>query len=254
MWSKMDYKKIFLLFLIINACSCIDIQHLGQSRQVIHILNTEICVNKSDIEHLRLWGAEIHTIETNALHSCTKLKNIWLEDNLLTVLRSETFKYKPHLVELNLRANKLEHLDEDVFDGLSALETLNLRCNKLVFFSPRHIQDLMVLKYLNLASNHLINLEINGLLDQLPQLGFISYNGNDISCSRHAVISSKINATGIVMGDLHCEELLNPDLIESTSSQYTYNPHYCMPDDKWDLRSTEVIARIDALKKKYEKK
>lgn len=248
------YHKIFLIILLIKSSYCIDVEHLEQSRQVIPILNAEICNKKPNIEQLRLWGAEIHTVESNALHKCTKLKNIWLEDNLLTVLRSGTFSHKPNLEELNFRANSLEYLDEDVFDGLSALETLNLRCNNLVFFSPRYVQDLMVLKYLNLASNHLINLEINGLLDKLPQLGFISYNGNDISCSRLAVISAKVNASNIVLGDLHCEDQRNSDLIESTSAQYSYYTHYCMPDDKWDLRSTEIITRIDDLKKKYEKK
>ncbi|XP_063710034.1 carboxypeptidase N subunit 2-like [Culicoides brevitarsis] len=244
----------FILSLFISSSFSIDVNNLGKSQ--IPILTAEICDKKPEIEEITLLSANITKIETNALHKCNRVVKIWLEDNLLTDLFSETFKNKPKLRELNLRRNRLEYLDEDVFDGLAALETLNLQCNKLIFFSSRHTQDLMLLKYLNIASNHLINLEINELLAKLPQLGFINYNGNDISCARHAVISAKINASGVGMGDAHCDGIRSVDLIESESPQYTAEPYFCMPDDKWDLRSTEVIARIDELKqrKKYETK
>lgn len=248
-----SYQLLLLLVLITSTYSN-NIQHSRQVRNVSLItLTDEVCTEDPDKETVSLQWGRIKDIEPKAFHKCTKMKHLWLDFNFLVVLHSGTFEHNPNLIEISLWKNELEYLDEDVFDGLHELETLNLRCNYLVYFSPRHVQDLLKLKFLNLASNRLINFEINGLLDKMPQLGLFSYNGNDISCSRHAIISAKVNASNIVLGDLHCEDKRHPDLIESTHPQYSPEPYFCMPDDKWDLMSSELIARIDNLKKKYQK-
>lgn len=249
----LHFRLIILLIAFLGSITLgLAEKNLVAVRQEIPILSNEICTKKPHVDSLNLIDSGIMSIQEGALHSCTQVTKIWLEMNKLRILESGVFLSKPNLEEINLYKNELEWIDEDVFDGLTKLEALNLKCNKLLYFPPRFVRDLIVLKNLNLASNKLFDLEINGLMDKLPLLGFINFNGNDISCNRANIIISTTNSSKIILGGAHCEDVISPELtIVSTAFE---QPLYCLPDNKWEMHSAERQRKLNELKASHSKK
>lgn len=58
-----------------------------------------------------------------------KLKNLWLGDNTIQLLRADLFNNNPNMEIINFWNNNLKHIDEGTFGGLSKLRQLELHGN-----------------------------------------------------------------------------------------------------------------------------
>jgi hypothetical protein len=86
----------------------------------------------SDLEMIELKSIKIMSIKKEAFSGLTKLKQIFLQHNLISVVHSHAFKGLTQLEEINLEYNKIVKLDADSFAIESnSYVVINLNHNKL---------------------------------------------------------------------------------------------------------------------------
>lgn len=112
----------------------------------------------------------------------TNASTLWLDYNLIAVLRAHAFPSLPVLLRLSLTHNRLEKIHRQALLGLGTLQELDLSDNYLSVLSPETFLPLTSLSILNLGYNRLEQLEA-GVLPALPQLQVIFLNGNPWMCS-----------------------------------------------------------------------
>ncbi|XP_042691765.1 leucine-rich repeat-containing protein 26 [Centrocercus urophasianus] len=112
----------------------------------------------------------------------TNASTLWLDYNLIAVLRAHAFPSLPVLLRLSLTHNRLEKIHRQALLGLGTLQELDLSDNYLSVLSPETFLPLTSLSILNLGYNRLEQLEA-GVLPALPQLQAIFLNGNPWMCS-----------------------------------------------------------------------
>ncbi len=75
------------------------------------------------------WHRNLTTIPRNSFYGLSKLENLLLSSNKLTVLEAYVFSGLNSLKALNLSDNRLSSLPDGIFSGLTSLEYLNLTGN-----------------------------------------------------------------------------------------------------------------------------
>jgi len=255
---------IFVTVLSANVILCaIDIDNLGQyPTPYIPTLTNEICTRRPDIKHLRLWSSGIEVIADGALHSCRDVENIWMEQNHIKRLKSETFFNKDKLEEINLRNNGLEYIDEDVFHDLPKLESLVLNCNKLFHFNAEHVKNVPALTTIFLDGNQLLDINTEGIIRNAPMFSVITLNSTLIQCSRLIEIARtldsakmRLNGVGYCQSKyLHTDLTLSKVYLSRFAAFFgtsNYQSYLCIPDDRYNAVASAAIANYEKLKLKY---
>ena len=110
----------------------------------------------------------------------SSLEELYLNDNKITSMHTDTFKNLSNLKVLDLSNN---HLDlnnlSNVFQGLVKLENLNLNNNGITIIKNGPFKDLHELKNLYLSSNQLNLLESS--FDELANVCFLDLSWNKIA-------------------------------------------------------------------------
>ncbi|NXL94690.1 LRC26 protein, partial [Alectura lathami] len=122
-----------------------------------------------------------------ALHEVPPLlpanaSTLWLDYNIIAVLRARAFPCLPALLRLSLPHNHLEKIHRQALLGLGSLKELDLSDNYLAVLSPETFLPLVNLTVLNLGYNRMEEMEA-GVLHALPQLQVVFLQGNPWVCS-----------------------------------------------------------------------
>ncbi|XP_063697977.1 leucine-rich repeat-containing G-protein coupled receptor 4-like [Culicoides brevitarsis] len=111
-------------------------------------------------------------IAEDAFHSCQILRKLDLSQNQIQKLHSNTFKGLTNLEYLDVDHNQLKELNgvNYLFKDLHNLNTLDLSGNKIIEFPAENLKNNRKLMKIYLNSNGLSDLEVEKLVEILPDL------------------------------------------------------------------------------------
>ena len=134
-----------------------------------------------ELTTLDLADNKISVIHPNAFHSLTKLKALYLSNNLIATLAHEHtyFATLINLEFLHISQNRLTQIGPGIFyPYLPNLKTLDLSYNKISIITSDCISDMVSLEEVKLNNNTLTN--VTGRLHNLPTLRWLYLNQNKI--------------------------------------------------------------------------
>lgn len=146
------------------------------------ILNTfphQIFHTFPNVIDVTLSSCKIPELNRESFRNATKLENLNLSANNLTVLRQAVFENAPELFELVLADNQIAEIENGAFRGLRKLQTLKLNGNQLKVLHSGTFADLVNLEYLPLYFNQLETIETNALT--LPNLSEVFFAHNKLT-------------------------------------------------------------------------
>ncbi|XP_018319131.1 leucine-rich repeat-containing protein 57-like isoform X2 [Agrilus planipennis] len=190
-------------FLFMDCLKTLDL-HANE----IESLSDEIFLNLDRIEELDLSDNKLQEILPLTFNHTRTLKSLNLSNNKLERLSINSFFQLRHLEKLNLSYNALTNISDTTFDHLICLKILLLNGNKLMKINPEkwynlfHLKVLdlsknflsnfdtgykfsfgMTLSCLNLTDNRLTQLNIFGLLKNIPNVSVLGIQQNRWLCS-----------------------------------------------------------------------
>lgn len=111
--------------------------------------------NLSSVSRFRMEGAGVTAVADGAFSSLQNLKNLSLNQNLLTGFSSDWFARPNTLVELDLAENQIEVVTPSMLSGFSSLRKLNLSRNRIKQIRMGSFSSLDVLSELDLSGNRM---------------------------------------------------------------------------------------------------
>ncbi|XP_050069313.1 relaxin receptor 2 [Anopheles maculipalpis] len=142
------------------------------------------------LQTLSLAKNQIETIEVCAL-DLPSLEHLYLSENLLTVIRNDTFGNLTNLVGLFLNSNKLTHFELDAFSGIAKLATLNLQGNRFDRIDRRVLDNLTNLHHIHFTEFHHCKAALH--------VRVCEPKGDGISSNRHLLDNPVLRASVWIM-------------------------------------------------------
>lgn len=177
----------------------LSILNFGFNNQLT-VLEAYLFKYVKQLESIDLGFNQIHTIEDNAFHGLSKLKQLYLEANLLSTLTNDTlaginvellelsrnqidkiesgaFQHLSKLKRLQLNRNRIGQLPPSIFKGLRSIERIDLAQNLISELDDDVFEDLPTLLILELGFNRIVSLP-DSVFDGAPNLNslFLAYN------------------------------------------------------------------------------
>lgn len=137
-----------------NVCPGDNIRFIDLSRNNINYIEPYTFISKS-LEELIMYGNKIIAINKFTFVGATALRILSLEQNRITSLHHDTFKYLTSLEELFLGHNQIKILEDHVYAGLRKLKKLNLEHNAIEHIHNNAFHGLHSLSELNLNHNNI---------------------------------------------------------------------------------------------------
>ncbi len=109
----------------------------------------------TSVTRLRIDNAGVTGIAAGAFSSFQSLKNVSLNQNLLSEMNPNWFGRPDVLSELSLAENRIEGLNEFMFSGLINLTSLSLNKNKIKTIDPNSFNSQTALAELDLSGNRM---------------------------------------------------------------------------------------------------
>jgi len=130
------------------------------------------------LESLRLNGAGIQFLSSNALANGKNLNQLDLKRNKIYALTRGIFTPLVNLELLNLGSNGITTIEDNTFEGLTSLKYLYLEENNLVKVTSQTFAGLPKLEELLLRQNRIETVEFDEL--NLPRLELLMLSTNEI--------------------------------------------------------------------------
>lgn len=151
--------------------------------------NTKILTNQfcNENENITIFYANrkgIDEVMVEAFDNCEKAREIFLQENSIKKLESDTFNTNNNVEAIYLDHNELTSIPEGLFDSLGSLKRLTLASNQLKEIEVGIFKGLESLEELYLHNNALTDLDEKQLLSNLPNLREISLRNNQFNCVR----------------------------------------------------------------------
>lgn len=115
------------------------------------------------------------------------LKKLWLKENSIKELKTDTFMETKTLEIIFLNKNRISKIEDGAFNGLSHLIELILDENLIVAMTPHTFDGLVKLEALSLWNNKIKEIEV-GAFNSLRSLQKLYLNEN--SCVKEFVFSN----------------------------------------------------------------
>jgi Leucine-rich repeat (LRR) protein len=93
-----------------------------------NLISNETCFYKN-ITHLEITNTNLNSIKKSDFKCLSKLEQLVLNLNEITIIDAEVFKNSGEMIQLYLNNNKITDVDQNSFCGLSKLLLLNLNRN-----------------------------------------------------------------------------------------------------------------------------
>lgn len=157
-------------------------------------LTADYCNNSREQVQF-IWGnlLSIYVITPDALWNCKEVLSIFLGYNKLEEIHTDTFKFNTKTSTLYLRCNRISYLPNEIFEPLSNLFALDLSGNPLKNLDSVlnfRFSDLWIL-YIEAVGLTELNTVV--LLEQLPSLRSLNFDGNPIPCNLYDIIRSNLS-------------------------------------------------------------
>lgn len=195
-------------------------------RSTIPILSSDICDTFENLQYLNFYPSDIEVIKPGALKKCVNLRFLSLASQKIAHLDKDTFAGLVNLESLYLAGNRLSQLHDDLFVDLKAMTNVHLYVNRLTEFSTALVQKTRRLQHLLLYSNEIFDLEMSGLLDDLPALQSFSFDDNNLRCDRLPEVLAELKERNITSE-------INRSLIRRTFGFSKFDNYICLKDETW---------------------
>lgn len=184
-----------------------------------------ICDTFSNLERIVINDIKLEFFEEGALDNCPKLVYLYVHMNRLESLPKNLFKYNKEVQIITLERNVLKSLDRKQFSGLEKLGFLDVSGNYLEEFHVDSVTD-TDLSVLYLYSNDISYLNMESIIDALPNLQFIGYNNNELPCDRVRYMNALAEENGILVYDntYSRKRFYETDSVDDIE---------CLPDKSW---------------------
>ncbi|XP_063700762.1 toll-like receptor 3 [Culicoides brevitarsis] len=164
---------------------------------VVPTLSSVICDQFPNLQVLDVRHSSLRKILEGALDGCTKLREIYLQDNWLKELPENSFHKNSHLEQIYLNSNNLTEIPLELFKGLRSLQKIDLCANRLSRLPAVIFDDLISMESLELLSNPLLSLEIEEMYVEMPKLKYTLFDDLDLPCSRAAEVTNFLSQNNI---------------------------------------------------------
>lgn len=165
----------------------------------IPVLTSDICTTFPNIEKFEVQGVGLKRIDLDAFSGCGNLKEIIIYGNSLGTIHPDTFKWRPLLEVISLWNNKIVEIQPELFRNLTYLKTLNLYGNLLTEAPISVFETLTNLKELRLHHNPIVDLDVNALLNVLPNLKEVALQDTDMECDRLKEVIGIFRGAGVAV-------------------------------------------------------
>lgn len=136
---------------------------------------------ENKIEEIDLSGVQLQEMAPDTFESCSKLKILILRSNKIETLE-EVFSYNSELEKLDLTNNLIKEIRDETFVPLTKLKVLLLSNNFLTRFAPILIESCHRLEVLKLDSNDLFDLNVQKMVEYVPNMKTLAFNNNQLRC------------------------------------------------------------------------
>lgn len=208
----------------VNAVTRIDFY---ESR--IPVFSKDLCETFPNLEELYVFLLSIEEIKEDAFESCKELQGLHIFKNNIKTFHPDTFKYATKLETIQLYRNLIESLNDhtNLFSTLTNLEYLDLGENNLTEFSPELVKNNKKLVTLHLYSNELADVDVEQILEYLPNLKFHHLHDNEISCVRIVEIGQLLKARDVEYVGLNYRK------VRYYPQETVFTDVKCNPDVSW---------------------
>lgn len=159
--------------------SLIWLRVLNLSDNKLKVLSKEQFIDQQYLKELYLAKNNLETIFYDTFLNCTKLEILDLSFNEILSL-SEKVSLNPSLVKLFLYNNKIKNISSETLTELNNLEVLNLANNELNFISDNLFRRLIKLEELDLQGNEIAALP-KRVFEGLIHLQMLNISENPIT-------------------------------------------------------------------------
>jgi len=150
----------------------------------VEVLSRDICDHFENLELLDIERSSLHEIDVDAFENCANLQSLVLTSNQLEKLDANLFDSLANLRYLYLDGNHLRSIGENQFVGTPELLFLYLQDNQISQFPAEALKPLSKLMALSFHTNELSDFDAAGIIATVPNLFFIEFNNNPLSCTR----------------------------------------------------------------------
>ncbi|KAF5306955.1 hypothetical protein FQA39_LY00185 [Lamprigera yunnana] len=273
MWNTKAVTLVLAILLMPSEEKCEDKECVQMKT---HGMLSADCFNKnlrsfpqclrSDVEIIELSYNRIRKISREELRRYTKLKLLYLADNLLTNLDNSTFEDLTSLISLDLSLNGISHLPPGVFH-LPSLKRLYLSQNQNInidvveetkpITSPLEtldisFNDLQILPNFgivpslwlyNISGNNLLSMKIKDVaglckLKKLANANFSAYFANPCDCWN---LQKWFTIRGVEFTKIACD-------VKEQNCDYSISDEDMATYDECNSRVAEVVQKSNILK------
>lgn len=136
--------------------------------------------NFHGIEKLNLEFDEISEINANTFQDTCNLKELAMNNNVITYIEDNSFLNLACLQRLDLFKNQLTQINSNTFNGLTNLKELCLTHNKITYLKTEAFSCLINLEQLDLAYNLIYQINLN-TFSSLISLKMLDLKSNKIN-------------------------------------------------------------------------
>lgn len=174
--------------------------------QTLVILSPDFCELFPNLLTLVIPYNKIEIIDENAFTSCFKLEYVNLARNKIQIISPTLFRNSPMLQQLHLFSNEIRQISTHQFETNGHLNWLDMSTNELQSFPISAVKNCAKLAEIGIHTNNLFELDASSLVQNLPSLVRIEFNGNMFPCSQLNGILNVFTEANITTRDVSFEK------------------------------------------------
>jgi hypothetical protein len=182
--------KVIKLYPNLHQETGIDLSHKGYTNIALDTFYSLPIPNKGImyqyLKKLYLSNNQINVLQSDTFSNLSNLDHLDLSNNQISEIQPGSFNNLPNLCYLDLDHNQISEIQPNIFNNLPVLESLSIRFNKITELKPNIFTEgtfgnnLSRLKELNLSYNQ-INTIYMGAFNNLLRLTHLYLNNNQIN-------------------------------------------------------------------------
>lgn len=173
------------------------VEHVAFNESIVPVLNRRFCEGFPNLQILSMSEVKLEGLDMFGLERCKNLKILNLSRNNIKIIHPFLLQYNMDLEEIRLEHNKIKWTGNKLFENFKNLRKLVLHDNKFKSFSPELIKGSVNLSYIDISNNKITDLDVDVIIDYLPNLTHFILHGNDIEPRRMEEILTILHEHGI---------------------------------------------------------
>lgn len=202
-----------------------DISFVVITNSSIAGLSRDLCDTFPNLKQISIINVGLEIIDGDALENCNTLRYLQAFNNRISKIPEQLFRFTRNIEEIDFYNNQIKHIGITHFQGLKRLKTLILSSNHINLFPADTLTDTGVL-ILELQTNDISYLDIETIVDKLPDLQAVNYQNNELSCVRVEQYNKLLTEKNILV-------LKKADERPRYHDTRIIDEITCLPDDSW---------------------